>query len=128
MLFQISNHYIYSNTRIESLILEEINKNPSLATANYSSLDSRLIKNLSQKAKQQCSSCVIGSLYYELHGVIYSFEQRASGITLAMNAYLYMKENLATLKQQNDLAWAKFLHNLNPSIQVENILSILKND
>ena len=33
MLFQISKHYIYSNTRIESLILEEINKNPSLATA-----------------------------------------------------------------------------------------------
>ena len=73
-----------------------------------------MLKNhIIKQVTLECKRFVIGTLYEDFDGIIYSFNMKEGGIVLNPTVYYFMLKYKAELEKLNYYAWAQFLEQIN---------------
>lgn len=102
---------IYS--KVESILMSAITENPTLALLEFESIDEKTKAVIIRRVTTECKKCVVGALYDDFDGIIYSFDLKGQGITLNYCVYEFMLKYKAELERLNYYSWARFLEQIN---------------
>ena len=102
---------IYS--KIESIIKDAATANSIITSFEFSSIDEGLRNKIIHDVTKECKRNVIGALYEDFDGIIYSFRLNEKGLFLNENIYSFMIKYKLELEKLNYYAWAKFLEKIN---------------
>lgn len=102
---------IYS--KIETILMSAITDNPTLALLEFETIDVNTKASIIRKVTSECKKCVVGALYEDFDGIIYSFDLKEDGITLNYCVYEFMLKYKAELERLNYYSWARFLEQIN---------------
>ncbi len=100
-------------SKIESILKSEISENTLIATFEFETVEDEKKNRIIKKVTTECKKCVIGALYEDFDGIIYSFDLKAEGLVLNYAVYEFMLKYKAELEKLNYYSWAKFLEQVN---------------
>lgn len=112
-------------TRIELILKEAIGNAPCFSCIEFSSLDNTKQAHIIEKVSEECRKYVVGALYKDFEGIIYSFDLKDEGLTLNSYVYEFMLKHKSELEKLNYYAWAKFLEKVNDDNAVIHLLDKL---
>jgi len=102
---------IYS--KVENIFLNEIEIQPIISSLEFCSIDQETRKKIITKVTTECKTCVVGALYEDFDGIIYSFDLKEKGLTLNYCVYDFLLKYKAGIERLNYYSWAKFLEQIN---------------
>lgn len=102
-----------SVSRIEQILLEAANEFPVLVNLEYESINPELKEKVNQDVLKECKKYVVGALYKDFEGLIYSFDLKGEGIFLPAFVYEFLLKYKSEIEQLNYYSWAKFLEMVN---------------
>jgi len=102
---------IYS--KVELILMEAIVENNILGALEFDSINEASKRKIIEKVKKECKKCVVGALYNDFDGVIYSFDLSDDGLLLNPYVYEFLLKYKAELEKLNYYSWAKFLEQIN---------------
>ena len=79
----------------------------------FESLGADIKNKIIKQVTVECKRFVIGALYDDFDGIIYSFNLKEDGIVLNPRVYDFMLKYKAELEKLNYYAWARFLEQIN---------------
>ena len=100
-------------SKIESILKSESLNNQVLGNIDFSVIDNGTKSNIISKVSIECKKYVVGALYDDFDGTIYSFDLNESGIILNPKYYDFMLKYKSELERLNYYSWAKFLEHIN---------------
>ena len=92
-------------SKIEKIFQEATTENPLLSILEFASIEEGKRTSIIKVVVQECKKNVIGALYNDFDGTIYSFDLKESGLTL--NPCVYELEKI------NYYSWARMLEQIN---------------
>jgi 5-methylcytosine-specific restriction endonuclease McrA len=122
-IHQMRNSTSSTYTMIEQFFNEEIQNNPFEKELEFSSLSEESQNILVQKVSVDCKRNVVGALYNDFQGAVYSFNLHGEGLLFNVYAFNFMMKYKLELEKLNYYAWAKFIEQVNE----ESVLSKLIN-
>ncbi|MDD3138008.1 MAG: HNH endonuclease domain-containing protein [Lachnospiraceae bacterium] len=102
---------VYS--KVESILMSAVVENQTLALFEFEAVDEITKSAIIRKVTAECKKCVVGALYEDFDGVLYSFDLKENGITLNYRVYEFMLKYKAELERLNYYSWARFLEQIN---------------
>lgn len=102
---------IYS--KVEKIIREAIQTNNIISILEFEMLDDNIKNKIISKVTAECRNCVIGALYEDFDGIIYSFDIKGSGIIINPCMHEFMLKYKSELERLNYYSWARFLEKVN---------------
>lgn len=102
-----------SVSRIEQILLEAANEFPVLVNLEYESINPGLKEKVNQEVLKECKRYVVGALYEDFEGIMYSFDLKGEGIFLPVFVYEFLLKFKSEIEQLNYYSWAKFLEMVN---------------
>ena len=100
-------------SKIETIIKSEVDKNNVLATLEFESINSSKRREIVTTVTRECKKCVIGALYEDFGGVLYSFDLKGDGLFLNKRVHLFIMKYKREIEQLNYYSWARFLEQVN---------------
>lgn len=100
-------------SKVETILKKAVELNQMVADLDFSSVDEKERETIKELVTCECKKYVVGALYDDFDGTLYSFDLKESGITIAPLAYDFMLKYKSELEQLNYYAWAKFLETIN---------------
>ena len=113
-------------SRIETIFKNVISDNSIVANIEFESIDSALRLQIIGKVKNSCKSNVVGALYNDLEGKVYSFDLNDEGIKISRKAYDFMLRYKTELEKLNYYEWAKFMEKINDDSVLVRVLDKLE--
>ncbi len=114
---------VYS--KVELIIKEIADKNEICSRLEFSSMDLTRRRWIISNVTAQCRKYVVGALYADFNGVIYSFDLKAQGLTLSHRVHEFFLKYKPELEKLNYYAWARFLERVNSDSVVTFVLDKL---
>lgn len=105
------NKSIYS--KVEVIMMSEVVKNPTLALLEFQSIDEKTKAIIIRKVRSECKQCVVGALYHDFDGIIYSFDLKDDGIILNNCMHKFILKYKVEIERLNYYSWARFLEQIN---------------
>lgn len=102
---------IYS--KVETILNAAVEENVILAALEFEAVDEVRRAEIIRRVACECKKCVVGALYNDFDGVIYSFDLKQEGLMLNYCVYDFMLKRKSELEKLNYYAWAKFLEQVN---------------
>jgi hypothetical protein len=102
-----------SISKIEQIFQDAIKEESVLTTLEFDSLDEKTRSEIIKKVTKECKQYVVGALYSDFDGVIYSFDLKEKGIILNKVICDFMLKYKSELERLNYYSWAKFLEKVN---------------
>lgn len=115
---------IYS--KIETILMSAIIENPTLALLEFETIDVNTKASIIRKVTSECKKCVVGALYEDFDGIIYSFDLKEDGITLNYCVYEFMLKYKAELERLNYYSWARSLEQINDDKVIVKVIDKLE--
>lgn len=100
-------------SKVEQIFIKEVNENPIIATLEFDVVATEKRTEIISKVSNECRRNVIGALYQDAEGLLYSFDLNGDGLYLSEVAYEFMLKYKAELEKLNYYGWAKFLEQVN---------------
>ncbi len=100
-------------SKVETILKTAIDQQQVLAAIEFETIDTETKTSIIKKVTTECKKCVVGALYEDFDGVIYSFDLKEKGLTLNFCVRDFMLKYKAELEKLNYYAWAKFLEQVN---------------
>lgn len=100
-------------SKVETILKSEIAENALLATFEFETIEDEKKNRIIKKVTTECKKCVIGALYEDFDGIVYSFDLKAEGLVMNYAVYEFMLKHKAELEKLNYYSWAKFLEQVN---------------
>lgn len=72
-----------------------------------------------------CKKCVIGALYNDFDGKLYSFSLKEEGLILSRGAYNFIARHKMEIEKLNYFSWARFLERINDDASTIKLLEKL---
>lgn len=113
-------------SKIEQIFDEAIQKNQVLQNLEFSSIDEKTKSSLVSKVQSECKKYVLGALYSDFEGKIYSFGGEEDFIKITNGAYQFMVRHKMEIEKLNYYEWAKFLEKINADNVLFHLLSKLE--
>ena len=113
-------------SKIETIINKYINENSGLENVPFDSLSQDERQRITDEVSSECRKYVIGALYEDLGGCVYSFDKRKTNIEITHNAYEFMLKYKVVLEKNNYYSWAKFLEHTNSDNQIIRVIDKLE--
>lgn len=102
---------IYS--KVETILMSVVTENPTLALLEFRTIDEKTKLSIIKNVTSECKKCVVGALYCDFDGIIYSFDLKDDGIIINYCVYEFMLKYKAELERLNYYSWARFLEQIN---------------
>lgn len=102
---------IYS--KVETILKQASVENQVLVSIDFEAIEEKTKQQIIKKVTAECKKCVIGALYDDFDGIIYSFDLKEPGLKLNYCVYDFMLRHKAQLEKLNYYSWAKFLEQIN---------------
>lgn len=61
-------------SKIETILMSAITENPTRALLEFETIDVNTKESIIRKVTSECKKCVVGALYEDFDGIIYSFD------------------------------------------------------
>ena len=100
-------------SKIELIFKDVIKENNIFINLKFESLGADIKNKIIKQVTVECKRFVIGALYDDFDGIIYSFNLKEDGIVLNPRVYDFMLKYKAELEKLNYYAWARFLEQIN---------------
>lgn len=100
-------------SKVESILKVAVINNNILANLEFESLDFETKNKIIHQVIAECKKCVVGALYEDFDGKLYSFDLKADGLCIAPLAYEFMLKYKTEIDNLNYYAWARFLEKVN---------------
>ncbi len=100
-------------SKIEMILKSYIETNKLSCFTEFANLSETEKKIISNKVAKECRKHVIGALYNDFQGNLYSFDLKADGLILSYNAFIFMLKYKNEIESLNYDAWAKLLSKIN---------------
>lgn len=100
-------------SKIETIFYSVIKNNYIYIKLDFSCLSDLEKKNIIKNVTNVCKKYVIGALYEDFDGIIYSFDLNEQGLYLNYWVYEFMMKYKLELEKLNYYSWAKFLEQIN---------------
>ena len=113
-------------SRIESLFKSIVSNNPILSNVNFESIDYELKERIFNEVNKSCKGNVVGALYNDLEGKVYSFDLKEKGIKLSKSSYNFLFKYKTELEKLNYYAWAQFMEKINDDSVLLRVLEKLE--
>ena len=98
---------------LERVLIESKDKFGLDEDIPYESLTSEMMLTINKKVKQKCKENVVGALYGDLGGIIYSFSKKEEYIQFNPIVYTFLCKNKTIVEKLNYYEWARFLEKVN---------------
>jgi hypothetical protein len=80
---------------------------------------------LSQNVKIACKKMVVGALYGDTDGLLYSFDRKNEWLQFNPIAYQFLQKHKLVLEKLNYHEWAKYLEKINPEMYTAGLIGKL---
>lgn len=100
-------------SKVESILKAVVTNNDILVNLEFESLDAETKNRIIRQVTAECKKCVVGALYEDFDGKLYSFDLKADGLYVAPLAYEFMLKYKTEIENLNYYAWARFLEKVN---------------
>jgi hypothetical protein len=100
-------------SRVEIIFKSALSQEDVLASIEFESIDDQTKNAIIKKVTSECKKCVVGALYDDFDGVIYSFNLKEHGLTLNYCVHDFLLKYKAELEKLNYYSWARFLEQIN---------------
>lgn len=100
-------------SKVETILKAAILDKQILVNFEFTSIDLVYKEQIICQVVEECKKCVVGALYNDFEGVLYSFDLKAEGLYLSPRAYDFMLKYKAEIENLNYYSWAKFLEKVN---------------
>ena len=100
-------------SKIEVILKSVVLEKPVLELLEFEAIDTTIKKSIIKKVTAECKRCVIGALYDDFDGTIYSFNLKEQGLTVNYVIYEFMLKHKSEIEKLNYYSWAKFLEKVN---------------
>lgn len=108
---------IYNGTselsRVERIIIDITSNYDIQGFIPFQSLDERDLSRVVSSVTSDCKRYVIGALYNDFEGKLYSFDLKGDGLYLHRDAYDFICKFKNEIERLNYYSWAKFLEKAN---------------
>lgn len=108
-------------TGVEKIFIKYIDENPGLEFAEYDSISEEIRSKIEKEVLRECKKYVVGAIYGDSEGVLYSFSLKDNSLQLNPNVYGFIKKYNGIILRLNHYEWIKFLEKVN---EEENCYSI----
>ena len=113
-------------SRIESIFKLAVKENCIIGGFEFDSLDETTKKRIIKEVIKGCKGNVVGALYKDFDGCVYSFDIKGKGITISFAAYEFMLRHKYEIEKLNYYSWAKFLEKVNADNVLVKVLGKLE--
>lgn len=113
-------------SKIEKIIIESINKEDLPSELVFQSINPTVKDSIIKSVATECKKCVIGALYNDFGGKLYSFDLKGSGIYLSSSAYEFICKYKIEIEKINYYSWAMFLEKINDDDALIRVLDKLE--
>ena len=100
-------------SKVESILKQAAAENQILVNLEFEAIEEKKKQQIIKKVTTECKKCVVGALYDDFDGVIYSFDMKESGLILNYCIYDFMLRHKSELEKLNYYSWARFLEQVN---------------
>ena len=100
-------------SKVETVILGTKDKYGIPSETPFSSINSVDRKQIINEVTKECKKCVIGALYNDFEGKLYSFSLKGEGIILSRGAYSFIARHKMEIEKLNYYSWARYLEKIN---------------
>lgn len=100
-------------SKIERIIKSSIENNIVLESLEFESIDEVEKRAIIKEVVRECKKCVVGALYEDFEGVIYSFDLKDDGLVLNPAIHDFFLKYKSEIERLNYYSWAKFLEQVN---------------
>ena len=114
-------------SRIETIIKASVNGSNIPQDISFQSLNSDDQNRIIKSVTIDCKRCVVGALYNDFEGKLYSFNLKGEGIYIGQEAHSFISKHKAEIEKLNYYAWAKFLETINDDTVLVKVLDKLDN-
>lgn len=113
-------------SKIESIIKKYSSKDSTLVYIAFDSINATDRDAILREVTKECKKCVIGALYEDFEGLLYSFDLKSKGIIIGASGYSFMLKNKVQIEKLNYYSWAKFLETVNPPENTSHLIEKLE--
>ncbi len=99
-------------SKVEKILKAAVDENKILLSLEFSAVDENKKSEIIKQVTKECKNCVIGALYDDFDGIIYSFDLKEY-IILNYCVHEFMLKYKMELEKLNYYSWAKFLEQVN---------------
>lgn len=111
-------------SKIEQIFNKAVLDNPILENLEFSSIEKTIQKSIIKKVQKECKENVLGALWGDFQGNIYSFDKiKGDKLILSHGAYDFCLRHKMELEKLNYYAWAKFLESINEENLLYKVIS-----
>lgn len=113
-------------SKIEVILKEVIQFDEILKNLEFQSINLKQKEIIIKKVNIECKRCVLGALYEDFEGTLYSFVRKGQGLYLSYKAYEFMLKYKLEIEKLNYYAWAKFLEKINSDKSLVRVIDKLE--
>lgn len=113
-------------SRVERIIIDITSTYDIQEFIPFNSLNERELSRVVSSVTADCKRYVIGALYNDFEGKLYSFDIKGDGLYLHRDAYSFICKFKNEIEKLNYYSWAKFLEKTNDDDKVIRLLDKLE--
>lgn len=93
----------------------------------YENLSNQERNKICRKIKQVCKTYVVGALYGDMKGYLYSFSKKEEWVEVNPQMETFIRENSSIIENLNYYKWAKFYQEINDIEKEEQLKKLMDN-
>ena len=109
-------------TLLEQILHESVAQYGIAEDIPFESLSYEMMSEISRKVKIKCKTNVVGALYGDTKGLLYSFSKKEEWIQLNPQMYKFLCRHKGVIEKLNYYEWAKFLERVNKDTTLDRLL------
>lgn len=115
---------VYST--VEKILKDAVTEDAVCSFLEFSSIEENKRLSIINRVSAECRKYVVGALYNDFDGVIYSFDLKQDGLILNYRVYEFMLRHKSEIERLNYYSWAKFLERINEDNALVRVLDKLE--
>ena len=112
-----------SSTVLESVLHSVVEKYDIAAEVPFESLTDEMKLYVCVNGKRKCKVNVVGALYGDLKGLIYSFSKKEEWIQFSPYMYEFLCKHKLVIEKMNYYEWARYMEKVNDDSVLDHLLT-----
>lgn len=113
-------------SKVEQILKEELIHDMVVSELEFCSLSEETQNRIKEKVCKECKTCVVGALYEDFDGIIYSFDLKGDGFIINPCIHDFLLKYKSEIERLNYYSWAKFLEQINDEAALIRVIDKLE--